>query len=365
MVNMKTLTVELGDRSYPIHIGEGMLADVALVGDLLKGRQVCVVTNETIAPLYLGKVMQSLAAFRPDSIILPDGEEFKTLDTVSRIYDGLLALNYSRSCVLIALGGGVIGDMVGFAAATYQRGVRFVQIPTTLLSQVDSSVGGKTGVNRPSGKNMVGAFYQPQAVLIDVETLDTLPDRELKAGLAEVIKYGLINNREFHDWITRNIALLLSKDRSALIHAIHVSCEEKTRVVATDEREGGVRAILNLGHTFGHAIETAMGYGAWLHGEAVATGMVMAADLSRRMGMLNAEDARAIRSLVAAAGLPVVPPAIDPESFIKLMAKDKKSEQGNIKFILLNGIGKADYNISAPAALLYETLTAGAGLALS
>jgi len=360
---MKTLNVALDDRSYPIHIGQGMLADVSLIGSMLSGRQVCVVTNETIAPLYLEQVMQSLAAFSPDAIILPDGEEFKTLDTVSQIYDGMLAKNYSRSCVLIALGGGVIGDMVGFAAATYQRGVRFIQLPTTLLSQVDSSVGGKTGVNRPSGKNMVGAFYQPQAVLIDVQTLDTLPDRELKAGLAEVIKYGLIINRDFHDWISANIDALLARDRAALIHAIHVSCEEKARVVAADEREGGVRAILNLGHTFGHAIETAMGYGAWLHGEAVAAGMVMAADLSCRMGMLKAADARAIKHLVAAAGLPVVPPGLDAETFLRLMAKDKKSEQGRIKFILLNAIGGAQYNVTAPAALLQETLTAGAGLA--
>ncbi|HWK55496.1 MAG TPA: 3-dehydroquinate synthase [Hyphomicrobiales bacterium] len=360
---MQTLTVSLDERSYPIHIGENLLDRADLLLPLVRSRQVCIITNTTVAPLYLQRVLDLLAPCAPDHLILPDGEQHKTLDTVSQIYDHLLARNYSRSSVLVALGGGVIGDMVGFAAATYQRGVRFIQIPTTLLAQVDSSVGGKTGVNRPLGKNMVGAFYQPQAVLIDVNTLDTLPPRELRAGLAEVIKYGVINNREFYDWLHQALPALLARDRQALIHAIKVSCEEKAAIVAADETEGGVRAILNLGHTFGHAIETAMGYGEWLHGEAVATGMVMAADLSQRMGLLGADDAAAIRQLLERAELPVVPPAIAPDRFLALMAKDKKAEQGAIKFILLEAIGKAVFNRSAPADALSATLQAGSRLA--
>jgi 3-dehydroquinate synthase len=361
---METLTVSLGERSYPIHIGEGLLDHAELLLPLCANRQVCIVTNDVVAPLYLERLLATLAPCKPDHLILPDGEEHKTLDTVTRIYDHLLERNYSRSCVLVALGGGVIGDMVGFAAATYQRGVRFIQVPTTLLAQVDSSVGGKTGVNRPLGKNMVGAFYQPQAVLIDVATLDTLPLRELQAGLAEVLKYGFINNREFNDWLDAALPALLARERPALIHAIKVSCQEKATIVAADETEGGVRATLNLGHTFGHAIETAMGYGNWLHGEGVATGMVMAADLSHRMGLLDAESARAIKAMIARAGLPVTPPVeITPERFIALMAKDKKSEKGAIKFILLEAIGRAVYNRTAPSELLDATLTAGARLA--
>jgi 3-dehydroquinate synthase len=361
---METLSVALDERSYPIHIGEGLLKRADLFLPFVENRQVCVITNDVVAPLYLQQVLQTLAPCRPDYLVLPDGEEHKTLETVTRIYDHLLERNYSRSCVLIALGGGVIGDMVGFAAATYQRGVRFIQVPTTLLAQVDSSVGGKTGVNRPLGKNMVGAFYQPQAVLIDVTTLDTLPLRELKAGLAEVIKYGFINNRAFHDWIEANLPALLERDRSALIHAIKVSCQEKATIVAADETEGGVRATLNLGHTFAHAIETATGYGTWLHGEAVAAGMVMAADLSHRMGLLDAPSARTIKALVARAGLPVAPPDdMTPEQFIALMAKDKKAEKGSMKFILLEAIGRSIYNRTAPPELLEATLTAGPRLA--
>ena len=361
---METLTVALGERSYPIHIGEGLLDRADLLLPLVQNRQVCVITNEVVAPLYLDRVLASLAPCAPDHLILPDGEGYKTLETVSRIYDHLLDRNYSRSCVLVALGGGVIGDMVGFAAATYQRGVRFIQIPTTLLAQVDSSVGGKTGVNRPLGKNMVGAFYQPQAVLIDVATLDTLPPRELKAGIAEVLKYGFINNREFHDWLDQSLPALLERERAALIHAIKVSCQEKATIVASDETEGGVRATLNLGHTFGHAIETAAGYGNWLHGEAVATGMVMAADLSHRMGLLDAQSAVAIKAIIARAGLPVEPPGdLTPERFISLMAKDKKSEKGSIKFILLEAIGRSVFNRTAPTEALNATLTAGSRLA--
>ena len=336
------VTVDLGERSYPIHIGPDLLADGSLIVPHIRGRQVCIVSNETVAPLYLDVVSDTLADFDPISIILPDGEEYKTLDTVSRIYDRLLEENLGRSSTLVALGGGVIGDMVGFAAATYQRGVDFIQVPTTLLSQVDSSVGGKTGVNRPLGKNMVGAFYQPRCVLADSSTLDTLPDRELKAGLAEVIKYGLINNSEFLRWLDGNIEKILARDREALSHAIRVSCEEKAAIVAMDEKESGIRAILNLGHTFGHAIETAMGYGKWLHGEAVAAGMVMAAELSREQGLISPQDAGYVRELLGRAGLPVDPPReMDAETFMTLMGRDKKAEAGTIKFILLQSLGKA------------------------
>lgn len=361
---METLTVNLGDRSYPIYIGHGLLTQRELIRPHLKSRQVCIVTNETIAPLYLDRLKSSLSDLQVQAVILPDGEKYKTLETVGMIYDSLLAQNFSRSSTLIALGGGVIGDMTGFAAATYQRGVNYIQIPTTLLAQVDSSVGGKTGVNRPLGKNMVGAFYQPQCVLADIATLDTLAERELKAGLAEVIKYGLINNADFYTWIEQNLASLLSRDGGALKHAILVSCAEKAKIVASDEREEGIRAILNLGHTFGHAIETATGYGSWLHGEAVATGMVMAADLSWRLGMLKKEEAGKIKKLITAAGLPVAPPNdIDVPTFLNLMGKDKKAEQGKIKFILLEAIGRARIEANVDLDLLSSSLRAGSDLA--
>lgn len=359
---MESLIVELGDRSYPIHIGANLLQQRALLDPHLKSDQVCIVTNETVAPLYLAQVEAALGARKIVNVILPDGEQYKTLETVSLIYDTLLEHNFSRSATLIALGGGVIGDMTGFAAATYQRGVRFIQIPTTLLSQVDSSVGGKTGVNRPLGKNMVGAFYQPQCVLIDTITLTTLPERELLAGLAEVIKYGFINNPGFLQWIEANLAKLLARDSAALTYSIRVSCQEKAAIVAADETETGVRATLNLGHTFGHAIETAMGYGEWLHGEAVATGMVMAADLSWRLGMLSQADAVRVRELVEKAGLPAIPPAIANEEFIRLMSKDKKAEQGKIRFVLLEALGKAVIKGGVSAAALNATLAAGRAL---
>ncbi len=359
---METLTVALGDRSYPIHIGENLLAREDLLRPHIKSSQVCIVTNETVAPLYLEKVKSALTGLQVRVVTLPDGEAHKTLETVSAIYDKLLESSFSRSCTLIALGGGVIGDMTGFAAATYQRGVNFIQIPTTLLSQVDSSVGGKTGVNRPLGKNMVGAFFQPRCVLADIATLNTLPERELKAGLAEVIKYGFINNPAFDGWLRQNMPQLLRRDPEALRYAVKVSCAEKAAIVAADETEGGLRAILNLGHTFGHAIETAMGYGEWLHGEAVATGMVMAADLSWRMGLLSREDAQAIKALIAAAGLPVTPPAIDEGTFLELMGKDKKADQGKMKFILLKAVGKAFIEPAVPLDLLRRTLNAGSGL---
>jgi len=359
---LESLIVELGDRSYLIHIGADLLQQGTLLDPHLKSDQVCIVTNETVAPLYLAKVEAALGTRKIASVILPDGEQYKTLDTVAVIYDKLLDLNFSRSATLIALGGGVIGDMTGFAAATYQRGVRFIQIPTTLLSQVDSSVGGKTGVNRPLGKNMVGAFYQPQCVLIDTATLDTLPERELLAGLAEVIKYGFINNPDFLQWIEANLPKLLARDTVALTHSILVSCREKAAIVAADETETGLRAILNLGHTFGHAIETAMGYGEWLHGEAVATGMVMAADLSWRLGMLSQADAIRARQLLQQAGLPVTPPAITKEEFVRLMSKDKKAEQGKIRFVLLEALGKAVIKGGVSPAALNATLAAGNAL---
>jgi 3-dehydroquinate synthase len=360
---VETLTVNLGKRSYPIHIGEGLLGNAELLRPHINGRQVCVVTNETVASLYLERLGATLAGLNVRHVVLPDGEEFKTLDTTARVYDALLENSFSRSCTLIALGGGVVGDITGFAAATYQRGVCFIQIPTTLLSQVDSSVGGKTGVNRPLGKNMVGAFYQPRCVLTDTSTLATLPDRELKAGLAEVIKYGLINNAGFYEWLRANLSRLLQRDPVALRHAIKVSCAEKAAIVAADETEGGIRAILNLGHTFGHAIETAQGYGQWLHGEAVATGMVMAADLSARLGWLAATDARGVKAIIAAAGLPVTPPAISEERFLQLMGKDKKADEGKLTFILLKAIGKATIEKGIPELLLRETLLAGDALA--
>jgi len=336
------VTVDLGDRSYPIHIGEQLLSDAQLLIPHIRGKQVCIISNETVAPLYLETVSNTLAAYDPLTIILPDGEEYKTLDTVSLIYDRLLEASFSRSATLVALGGGVIGDMVGFAAATYQRGIDFIQIPTTLLSQVDSSVGGKTGVNRPLGKNMVGAFYQPNCVLADTSTLRTLPDRELKAGLAEVIKYGLINNLSFLNWLDENIENILALDTDALAYAIRTSCHEKAVIVAEDEKEAGIRAILNLGHTFGHAIETAMGYGNWLHGEAVATGIVMAAELSCREKLIKAHDVERVRSIIQRSGLPISPPEeMDVDTFITLMSRDKKADQGKIKFILLEELGKA------------------------
>lgn len=336
------VTVDLGDRSYPIHIGDNLLADASLLEPHISGKQVCIITNDTVAPLYLEKLTETLSAFNPINIILPDGEKYKTLDTVSLIYDRLLEEKFSRSATLVALGGGVIGDMVGFAAATYQRGIDFIQVPTTLLSQVDSSVGGKTGVNRPLGKNMVGAFYQPNCVLADTSTLGTLPDRELKAGLAEVIKYGLINNLPFLNWLDDNIESLLARDGESMAYAIQTSCEEKAAIVAEDEKEAGLRAILNLGHTFGHAIETAMGYGNWLHGEAVATGMVLAAELSCKLGMLSDEDYDRVKQITLKAQLPVSPPAeMTAETFLSLMSRDKKAEQGRIKFILLEQLGKA------------------------
>lgn len=354
---MKTLHVELGDRSYPIYIGSKLLEQPRLYKEHIKSKQVLIVTNETVAPLYLDTVIKSLQEYIVETTILPDGEQFKTLDFVSRIFDKLLSGKFSRNATLIALGGGVIGDMGGFAAACYQRGIAFIQMPTTLLAQVDSSVGGKTGVNHPLGKNMIGAFYQPQCVIADADVLDTLDDRQLSAGLAEVIKYGLIRDAGFFAWLEQNIDDLLARDKDALAFAIERSCFNKAEIVAQDETETGVRATLNLGHTFGHAIETGTGYGAYLHGEAVAIGICQAADLSRRKGWLTDENVERIIRLIETAGLPVTPPeSLSPEQFLELMAVDKKNLDGKIRLILLEKIGLATLPVYVDQDLLELTL---------
>lgn len=355
---MRTLDVDLGERSYPIYIGYDLLnGDATLLSQHIQGKQVAIVSNTTVAPLYMKHVRSLLADFNVIEIILPDGEQYKNLDTVNLIFDGLLEGRHNRTTTLIALGGGVVGDMTGFAAASYQRGVAFIQIPTTLLAQVDSSVGGKTGVNHRLGKNMIGAFHQPQVVLADTHTLSTLPDRELSAGLAEVIKYGLICDRPFYDWLKDNLSALLARDVEALAYAVERSCQDKAKVVAQDERESGIRAILNLGHTFGHAIETHQGYGNWLHGEAVAVGMMMAADLSMRMGHLTAEEVADIRALLLQAQLPVEPPKeMSSEQFMSLMAVDKKVLDGQLRLVLLKAIGDAHVTADFSMEQLQQTL---------
>ncbi len=356
---MDTLTVELGERSYPIFIGQGLLGDPQLLTKHVRGRQVMVVTNETIAPLYLDSVRDIFSDFELATVVLPDGEQYKNLDTLNLVFSALLENRFNRGCTLVALGGGVIGDITGFAAASYQRGVAFLQIPTTLLAQVDSSVGGKTGVNHALGKNMIGAFHQPACVLIDTDTLDTLDDRQLAAGLAEVIKYGLIRDAAFFGWLEKNIGLLMARDKKALALAIERSCALKAEIVAADERESGQRALLNLGHTFGHAIETGTGYGNWLHGEAVATGMLMAADLSARHGWLTDEAVGRIEKLLLQAGLPTHPPdEMEPARFMKLMAVDKKVVDDGIRLILLKAIGDAFLTSDFDADLLNQTLAA-------
>ena len=353
----RTLEVALGDRSYPIYIGQGLLADPRWYQPHIRGRQVMIVSNETVAPLYLAQVAQALGGYQLARVILPDGEEYKTLAIWHRIFDGLLCNRFSRDCTLVALGGGVVGDMAGFAAACYQRGVDFIQVPTTLLAQVDSSVGGKTGVNHPLGKNMIGAFHQPRAVIIDTDTLNTLPDREVSAGLAEVIKYGLIRDPEFFAWLEVQMPTLRARNGAALAAAIERSCRDKAEIVAADERESGQRALLNLGHTFGHAIETGMGYGAWLHGEAVGAGICQAADLSHRLGWLSAADLERARDLIAAAGLPTAPPReLSPATFRDLMAVDKKVQDGRLRLVLLQGIGASLVTGDFDLAKLDETL---------
>ncbi len=354
---MKTLTVNLKERSYPIYIGQDLLDQLELLTPFIQSQQVLIVSNDTVAPLYLEKILDGLRHFQCETVILPDGEQYKTLDTANLIFGALLEHRFDRQCTLIALGGGVVGDITGFAAACYQRGVNFIQIPTTLLAQVDSSVGGKTGVNHPLGKNMIGAFHQPQCVLIDTDTLNTLDDQQLSAGLAEVIKYGLIFDADFFAWLESNIHSLLARDAKQLTYAIERSCQNKADVVAADERESGQRALLNLGHTFGHAIESGMGYGAWLHGEAIGVGMLMAADLSHRQGNFSQEQLRRTHTLIAAAKLPVKTPAgMDAERFLELMSVDKKVQSGIIRLVLLSGIGASHVSADYAPTLLRETL---------
>jgi 3-dehydroquinate synthase len=357
-----TLNVDLGERSYPIVIGPGLLDDGALLARHIQGQKVAIVTNTTVAPLYLERVAGHLrgAGREVVEIVLPDGEEHKNWQSLNLVYDALLQAKCDRKTTLVALGGGVIGDLTGFAASSYMRGVPFVQIPTTLLAQVDSSVGGKTGINHPLGKNMIGAFYQPRAVLADTATLDTLPARELAAGLAEVIKHGAILDAAFFDWIEANVEQLVGREPQALAHAIARSCEIKAEVVRKDEREGGLRAVLNFGHTFGHAIENGLGYGEWLHGEAVGCGMVMAADLSARLGLIDPASVERVRALVRAAGLPASAPDLGEARWIELMAVDKKNEGGEIRFILLKPLGSPAIT-TAPLEHLRSTLAACSG----
>lgn len=356
---MQTLTVSLADRSYPIHIGNGLLGQADLILPHLKRKQVAIVSNTTVAPLYMQAIAQPLrdAGVSVIEIILPDGEAYKNNETLQIIYDHLLQNRCERNTTLIALGGGVIGDLTGYAAATYLRGVPFIQVPTTLLSQVDSSVGGKTGINHPLGKNMIGAFYQPRLVLADIDTLQTLPQRELSAGVAEVIKYGLIRDADFFDWLEINMSALMALDPAVASYAIYRSCQNKAEVVAADEHEQGERALLNLGHTFGHAIENAMGYGVWLHGEAVATGTVMAADLSQRMGWLNAAQIARIKTIMQAAKLPIEAPDLGVEEYLRLMQLDKKVSDGRIRLILQQDIGKAVITVDYDADKLKQTLS--------
>ena len=351
--------IALDERSYDIDIGAGLLDAPATWEGLPRAAAAVVVTNTAVAPLYGERLRAALAGCFPviHQVVLPDGEEHKDWPTLNRIFDALLANGCDRKTVLFALGGGVVGDMTGFAAASYMRGVPFVQVPTTLLAQVDSSVGGKTAINHPLGKNMIGAFYQPRAVIADTTTLDTLPDRELSAGLAEVIKHGAILDAAFFDWIEQNIEKLVARDPQSLAYAIARSCEIKADVVRRDEREGGLRAVLNFGHTFGHAIEAGLGYGEWLHGEAVGCGMVMAADLSQRMGLVDGATVARVRKLVRAAGLPVVAPDLGNERWLELMEVDKKNEGGNIKFILVKPLGSPSIT-GAPRELLDATLAA-------
>ncbi len=360
---MQTLSVGLAERSYPILIGNGLLSTGELFMPYMPTKRAVIISNTTVAPLYLEQLRASLqgVGVHSDSIILPDGERYKNAASMETIYDSLLRSHCERSTTLIALGGGVIGDMVGFAAASYLRGVPFIQIPTTLLAQVDSSVGGKTGINHPLGKNMIGAFYQPKMVLADTSTLDTLPDRELSAGVSEVIKYGLIRDLPFLEWLEQNMEKILARDTEALQYAIARSCQNKAEVVGNDERESGERALLNLGHTFGHAIENGMGYGVWLHGEAVAAGTIMAAELSRRMGWLTSAEVARISDLFQRARLPVRGPMMTFEKYLELMGLDKKVAAGKIRFVLLEKLGGAVMTGDVPESMLKETLEACCG----
>jgi 3-dehydroquinate synthase len=357
---VQTVSVTLGERSYPIHIGAGLLGDARLYAPYVDGKRVAVVTNGQVAPLYLERVQQALAQAGAPSVpvLIQDGEQAKGWETLDRVIDALLAARLGRDALIVALGGGVVGDLAGFAAAVYQRGIPFIQAPTTLLAQVDSSVGGKTAINHARGKNMVGVFHQPLAVVADVATLDSLPDRELRAGIAEVIKHAFILDLQFVVWLEANIDRLLARDRAALTHAVLRSCELKAQVVAADERESGLRAILNFGHTFGHAIEAGVGYGEWLHGEAVAAGMIMAAELSARSGALHREDVERVRALIARAGLPARGPKLSPERYLELMQVDKKAAAGKVRFILLEALGHAVLRADVDPQLVRQSIAA-------
>jgi 3-dehydroquinate synthase len=357
---MQTLSVELGARAYPIHIGAGLLGEASLYAAHVHGKRVAVVTNPVVQSHYLARVDAALrqAGAEPMAVVVQDGEQAKSWSELDRIFDALLAARLGRDALIVALGGGVVGDLAGFAASVYQRGIPFLQVPTTLLAQVDSSVGGKTAINHARGKNMVGAFHQPLAVIADVASLDTLPERELRAGIAEVIKHGFILDLAFVGWLEQNIDRLLARDRPALEHAVRRSCELKAQVVAADERESGLRAILNFGHTFGHAIEAGVGYGEWLHGEAVGTGMVMAAELSARVGTLGRADADRVKALIARAGLPMRGPDLPAGRYLELMQVDKKAAGGKLRFVVLEGIGRAALRADIDPRLVKESLAA-------
>ncbi len=356
---MQTLYVELGERRYPIFIGSD-LDPKALLEPYIHGRQVMIVSNETVAPLYLARYVAAIEALGKTvaTCILPDGEKYKNIEHLNLIFDALLASGFNRDCTVLALGGGVIGDMAGFASACFQRGVYFIQVPTTLLSQVDSSVGGKTGINHPLGKNMIGAFQQPQVVLADMSQLKTLPSRELSAGLAEVIKYALLGDADFLAWLEQHMDALVQGDEAALAEAVYRSCAHKARIVANDEKEQGERALLNLGHTFGHAIESYLGYGEWLHGEAVATGMVMAADLSQRMGWISAEDLARTKNIIQRANLPIVCPQIPLDDFLAYMAHDKKVLNGQLRLVLMQAVGQAIITKTFDVELMKQAILA-------
>ncbi len=354
-----TVAIDLGDRRYDILIGPGLFDAASTWSGLPRAAAALIVTNDVVAPLYLERLKRQLAPLyaRVDAVVLPDGEQHKSWESLDVVIDHLLSGAADRKTVLFALGGGVIGDLTGFAAAIYMRGVPFVQVPTTLLAQVDSSVGGKTAINHPRGKNMVGAFYQPVRVVADLDTLDTLPERELSAGLAEIIKYGPIADADFLDWIEVNLDALLARDKSALAYAVQRSCEIKAWVVSQDERESGLRAILNYGHTFGHAIETGLGYGAWLHGEGVGCGMVLASELSARLGLMPASFVDRMTRLIERARLPTQAPPMPLERWLELMRVDKKNEGGEIRFVVIEGLGKAGMR-GAPDALVAEVIAA-------
>jgi 3-dehydroquinate synthase len=356
---MKTLEVDLGNRSYPIYIGADLIDRADLFKACDKASSIFVVTNTTVAPLYAQRLTKTLETFGKTvrTIVLPDGESYKDWKNLQLIFDDLLKFGADRQTMLVALGGGVIGDMTGFAAASFMRGVRFIQVPTTLLAQVDSSVGGKTGINHPLGKNMIGAFHQPVAVIADLNTLKTLPARELSAGLAEVVKHGAIADAKFLDWIEANAKPLLACDTDAMSHAVLRSCEIKSAVVSADEREGGIRATLNFGHTFGHAIEAGMGYGEWLHGEAVGCGMVLGADLSCRLNYITKAETERLTKIIQSMNLPIVPPKFGGKRYLELMQVDKKTESGQIRYVVLEKIGKAQIQ-GVPDAQVLETLTA-------